>query len=30
MKYSDVKDLIAEKVSEYSKSLDKANINILS
>lgn len=24
MKYSDVKDLIAEKVSEYSKSLDKA------
>ena len=24
MKYSDVKDLIAEKVSKYSKSLDKA------
>lgn len=24
MKYSDVKDLIAEKVAEYSKSLDKA------
>lgn len=24
MKYSDVKDLIAEKVEEYSKSLDKA------
>lgn len=29
MKYSNIKDIIAEKVNEYSKQLEKSNINIL-